>query len=65
MIFFFNSIIFYFLSQGMNLVPPLESSEKKYLNEICLKKLKIPLDTGEISEIRTFANQKTAVNRPF
>ena len=30
------------------IVPPLESSEKKYLNDICLKKLKIPLVPDEI-----------------
>ena len=48
----------------MNLVPPLEPSQKSILNDIYLKKLKITLLTGE-SEKRTLANQKTAVNRPI
>ena len=39
---------------------------KKYLNNKCLKNLKIPLlTTGEIVKKWILANQKTAVNRPF
>ena len=37
---------------------------QKYLNNIYLKKLKIPLFTGERGK-RTLAKHKTAVNRPI